>query len=302
MQQAAILQVMRSSVSRVAMSFVWQQSQKRRASRRHPRCQNQRRYLQVFQCQRERGQSQSHRCHRRQRARRQRCQRRPRLSHFGTDSLGGVFKFTHKAIGKGGAANPGWQVICPFHAVSEKTKCTRFLTLSELSLRGEDEVIRCLQMWAQDAPNHNRARWHQSEPSIPGLLPPADVVDEILRASRIDSMPEGFVLKDDVELARLAAVAFSGGGRGRGRANAPGAGGGRAGRGAGRGRTGASTGAASSSAGPSASSASAGIAVAGAALAAAGDIAAVVPAVPVEHSSSSNGSNSSNTSSDSSSS
>ena len=214
----------------------------------------------------------------------------------------GVFKFTHKAIGKGGAANPGWQVICPFHAVSEKTKCTRFLTLSELSLRGEDEVIRCLQMWALDAPNHNRARWHQSEPSIPGLLPPADVVDEILRASRIDSMPEGFVLKDDVELTRLAAVAFSARGRGRGRANAPGAGGGRAGRGAGRGRTGASTGAASSSAGPSASSASAGIAVAGAALAAAGDIVAVVPAVPVEHSSSSNGSNSSSTSSDSSSS
>ena len=80
----------------------------------------------------------------------------------------GVFKFTKKPRYVGGACQPGWQVMCPFHKRTPKGYCTKYATLTEENAQGEERVLQCLKMWAMEAPQFHKARWHNTHPAHPG--------------------------------------------------------------------------------------------------------------------------------------
>ena len=151
----------------------------------------------------------------------------------------GVFRFTSKLPNAAVRSTQlGWQCACPFHKRNENTECTKFQPMLQMTAACEEEAIWCLKQWAVAAGMYHKSARHQSHPCHREMLPAQEVVESVIEASRIDVLPDGWVVTSDrhqaMEAHEAATRARGSGGRGRGRGQAGQRGGGRA-RGRGKG-------------------------------------------------------------------
>ena len=108
----------------------------------------------------------------------------------------GVFRFgkTKPAIAR---PKGGWECWCPFHRLNAERGCSKFLTLLEPTVAGEEHVIRRLKVWALECVKYDR-QWkhlrygeHRRLPAVDG-----DICGLLLEARRIDEGPRFIVLPD----------------------------------------------------------------------------------------------------------
>ena len=132
----------------------------------------------------------------------------------------GAFRFTRKPAKPPKSRTDTWQVLCPFHRKSKKTGCVKTLDLQSQAAAAEQDVLNCLKKWACEAKDHD-SQWSHvffCEPVLPALLPPADLVFEILERQCIRDGPTPGSVKTDHELYRSAGAAARRGAAAAGRA------------------------------------------------------------------------------------
>ena len=118
----------------------------------------------------------------------------------------GPFRVTFKV--PQGSRFGGWQIECPFHAKSERTKCRKFTSIVADTVEAQTGALNALKLWAVEAKSHNRQWKHIMQPA----LLPATAPNEAALAALMPSM-EGWVTQtDDILEAREAAA-----GRARGK-------------------------------------------------------------------------------------
>ena len=110
----------------------------------------------------------------------------------------GTFTFTSK---KATRASPhgGWQVLCPYHAKTEQTACTKYCALRDRSDEAEERALATLKRWAFTARTYKYAWQHSDEPSIQDDAASLDIA----LPAAYETLPDGFVLRTDLEVSCL---------------------------------------------------------------------------------------------------
>jgi len=109
--------------------------------------------------------------------------------------------------GVGGNPFGRWQGTCPYHALSEKTGCTK-----SISLKSAHDSARCkllVMWWCIQAPEFSRKRFHGSVSlrSMEECPYPEDVM--FMRASMLPEAPSRRDVLDDVTLDAVGVVGES---------------------------------------------------------------------------------------------
>ena len=116
--------------------------------------------------------------------------KRSRAIHPNT-FMWGPFRFTYASRAPHGA----WQVTCPYHKLSSKTRCTRSMKLGDKP-EARDICVRALMNWCLQAPQYRTKKAHASMPCRV-----EDVLDQGILDARLLSLEEPpAVVRTDKEI------------------------------------------------------------------------------------------------------
>lgn len=111
----------------------------------------------------------------------------------------GCFRLTPKRPGPN-SRHGGYEAVCPFHALSNRTLCKRFVSMQGPGREQQARSLRMLLHWCSMAPDFSRQRFHVAEPLHIDLTPPYPVI----KARMPLHGPVPGSVQTDAQLDRLA--------------------------------------------------------------------------------------------------